>query len=48
MHGTVIPDPDKPVKVLPDGRGLFVHSMTFGKGRLYVGQIGVMWYDDGW
>ncbi len=37
-----------PIKILPDGRGLWVYPLTFGRARLVVGPVGEDFYDDGW
>lgn len=37
-----------PIKVLPDGRGVWVLPMTYGKWRLVVGPVGSNGYDDAW
>jgi hypothetical protein len=49
----VIDDPlsqyDVDNRLLPDGRMLRVHAMSYGKGRLCVyPSITSMGYDDGW
>ena len=35
-------------RVLPDGRGLWVYPLTFGRARLVIGPVGEDWYDDAW
>lgn len=39
---------DEPIRVTPDGRGLFVHPLTYGRGRFCIGRNGDVQYDDGW
>lgn len=39
---------EKLVKTLPDGRGVWLQPMTFGKVRVCVGPMDVGFYDDGW
>ena len=39
---------DQPLRVLPDGRGLWIYPMMFGKFRLGVGPIGACGLDDVW
>jgi hypothetical protein len=40
-------NPD-PVKLLEADMAVWVYPMTFGKGRLCIGKVGLSWYDDGW
>jgi len=35
-------------RVLPDGRGLWVYPLTFGRARLGVGPLGSGVMDDVW
>jgi hypothetical protein len=37
-----------PAKLLPDGRELVVHPLTYGRARLVVGPAGEHFYDDAW
>lgn len=39
---------EPPLRILTDGRGVWVYPLTFGRGRLVVGALGVGWTDDGW
>lgn len=36
------------VRVLPDGRGVYLMAMAFGNLRLAIGEHGSMYLDDGW
>ena len=33
---------------MPDGREATVIPLTFGRARLTIGEVGSMFYDDGW
>lgn len=35
-------------KPLSDGRVAQVLPLTFGRARLCVGEVGLLWYDDAW
>lgn len=35
-------------RVLPDGRGLWVVPLTYGRARLHIGALGAYAFDDGW
>lgn len=37
-----------PIRILPDGRGVWIDPLTYGRARLNVGQVGSPVYDDGW
>lgn len=38
----------EPLKILPDGRGVWIYPLTFGRARLVVGEAGSAFYSDGW
>lgn len=35
-------------RTLPDGRGLFVYPLTFGRARLGISPPGTAWFTDEW
>jgi hypothetical protein len=37
-----------PHRILPDGRGLWIYLLTFGRARIAVGPLGQETYDDAW
>lgn len=39
---------EDPVRVLPDGRGLWVYPLLFGEARLGIGQLDSVAMDDVW
>jgi len=39
-------DIHKPDKVLPDGRGLWIMPLTYGRARIGIGRIGSVVFDD--
>lgn len=36
------------VRPLGDGRAVFLRPMLLGNLRLAIGEVGALWYDDGW
>ena len=36
------------VKLLPDGRELWLGVLTFSRARLHIGSAGLGFYDDAW
>lgn len=36
------------LKILPDGHGLWLMPLTYGRASLVVGQLGSDFYLDGW
>lgn len=39
---------EDPIKILPDGRGVWIYPLTFGRARIVVGPIGDSFYSDSW
>ena len=37
-----------PFTLRPDGRGVWLYPLTFGRVRVVVGRVGSSCYDDGW
>lgn len=37
-----------PIKILPDGRGIWIDPLTFGRARINIGPVDSACYDDGW
>lgn len=35
-------------KIIPDGRGVFITLLTFGRARLHVGRLDSPCFDDEW
>ena len=40
-----IPPPDK---ILPDGRGVWVYPLSYGRARLCIGRVGSVELEDGY
>lgn len=37
-----------PLVIRPDGRGVWIQTLTFGRARVVVGALDSPTYDDGW
>lgn len=42
------PDVCKPLRVLPDGRGVFIYPLVLGGARIGVGPVDRPCFDDLW